>query len=178
MTPSPDVRYPVGRFDFDEPYSSADRPVRLAQLAQAPFNLRAAVAGLSDLQLETPYRLGGWTSRQVVHHLADAQSNWYIRTKLAVTEDGPTIKAWAEQLWAELADARSCPVEPSLQIFEGTVARWVRFFESLAPGDWSRKVTHPDWGELNVENILRANAWHARHHTAHITELRERMNWT
>ena len=179
MTPSPDidVRYPVGPFDFKAPYNSADRPLWLSQLAEAPANLRAAVAGLSDSQLNTPYRLGGWTIRQVVHHLADAHVNWYIRPKLAVTEDHPMTKPYAEQLWAELADARTCPVEPSLQIFEGITIRWLRFFQSLAPADWSRTFSNAEWGELSVEDVVRAIAWHARHHTAHITELRRRMNW-
>src|ERR1700685_2084965 len=113
MTPSPDVRYPVGRFDFRDPFRSEDRPLFLAQLAEAPAKLRAAVAGLSDGQLDTPYRLGGWTVRQVVHHLADAQVNWYIRTKLALTEDEPLIKPYDEVLWAETPDARMGPIEPS-----------------------------------------------------------------
>jgi uncharacterized damage-inducible protein DinB len=177
MTPSPDIRYPVGRFDFRDPFRPEDRPLFLAQLAAAPANLRAAVAGLSDRQLDTPYRLGGWTVRQVVHHLADAQVNWYIRPKLAVTEDLPVTKAYAEQLWAELADARTAPVEPSLQMYEGVTERWCRFLESLAPGDWSRRFTNAEWGTLTVEDTLRGMAWHARHHTAHITELRKRMAW-
>lgn len=177
MTPSTDVRYPVGRFDFKEPYRSEDRPLWLQQFSASPANLRAAVAGLSDSQLDTPYRLGGWTVRQVVHHLADAIANWYIRPKLAVTEDMPMTKPYAEQLWAELADARTCPVEPSLQIFEGICVRWRIFFDSLTPEQWSREFVNAEWGTLNVENVLRAMAWHARHHTAHITELRKRMNW-
>jgi len=178
MTPSlDDIRYPIGRFEFYAPYNSDDRPVWLAQLAEAPANLRAAVAGLNDQQLDTPYREGGWTLRQVVHHLADAHVNWYIRPKLAVTEDQPTIKPYAEQLWAELPDARSSPIEPSLAMFEGVHARFVRFFGSLAPGDWSRKFMHPEWGALKVEDVLRAMAWHARHHTGHITGLRRRMGW-
>jgi uncharacterized damage-inducible protein DinB len=156
MTSSPDVRYPIGRFNFD-PFRLEDRPILLGQLADAPSQLRAAVAGLSDLQLDTPYRPGGWTVRQVVHHLADAHVNWYIRPKLAVTED----------LWAELADARYGPIDPSLQIFEGVTARWCRFLDSLAPGDWSRKFTNAEWGTLTVEDTLRGMAWHSRHHTAH-----------
>jgi uncharacterized damage-inducible protein DinB len=177
VTPSLDVRYPVGRFDFKDPFRSEDRPLFFAQLAEAPAKLRAAVAGLSDSQLDTPYRPGGWTPRQVVHHLADAQVNWYIRAKLAVTEDLPVTKPYAEQLWAELADARTSPVEPSLQMFEGVTARWCRFLESLTPGDWSRRFTHSEWGTLTVEDTLRSMAWHTRHHTAHITELRRRMGW-
>jgi len=177
MTPSPDIRYPVGRFDYKDPSCFEDRAVCLAQLAEAPAKLRAAVAGLSDTQLDTSYRDGGWTARQVVHHLADAHVNWYIRAKLAVTEDVPITKPYAEQLWAELADARTSPVEPSLQIFEGVTGRWCRFCELLAPGDWSRKFTNPEWGTLTVEDTLRGVAWHSRHHTAHITELRRRAGW-
>jgi uncharacterized damage-inducible protein DinB len=177
MSDSPDIRYPVGRFSFGDPFRSEDRPVFLAQLAEAPSKLRAAVAGLSDAQLDTRYREGGWTVRQVVHHLADAQMNWYIRPKLAVTEDLPVTKPYAEQLWAELADARSGPIEPSLQMYEGVTARWVRFLESLTPEQWGRKFTNPEWGTLTVEDSLRGMAWHARHHTAHITELRRREGW-
>jgi uncharacterized damage-inducible protein DinB len=177
MSDSPDIRYPVGRFSFGDACRPEDRPVFLAQLADAPARLRAAVAGLSDAQLDTPYREGGWTVRQVVHHLADAQMNWYIRPKLAVTEDVPVTKTYAEQLWAELADARSSPVEPSLKIYEGVIARWLRFYESLAPEEWERKFSNPEWGTLTVEDALRGMAWHARHHTAHITELRTRSDW-
>jgi uncharacterized damage-inducible protein DinB len=177
MRTGTDVRYPVGRFNFKDPYRVEDRPLLLAQLAAAPANLRAAVAGLSDSQLDTTYRPGGWTVRQVVHHLADAQANWYIRAKLAVTEELPVTKPYAEQLWAELADARSAPVELSLQMFEGVTSRWRLFFQSLAPGDWSRAYTNPEWGKLTVEDTLRGMAWHSRHHTAHITELRDRMRW-
>jgi len=103
--------------------------------------------------------------------------NWYIRPKLAVTEDLPVTKPYAEQLWAELGDARTAPVEPSLQMFEGVTARWVRFLESLAPEQWSRQFTNPEWGTLTVEDALRGMAWHTRHHTAHISQLRQRMGW-
>jgi uncharacterized damage-inducible protein DinB len=177
MTPATDVRYPVGRFDFKAPFHSGDRPLLLAEFVVAPARLRAATGGLSDSQLNTPYRLGGWTVRQVVHHLADAHMNWYIRPKLAVTEDLPVTKTYAEQLWAELADARTAPIEPSLQIVEGITERWRRFYESLSPEQWLRKFENPEWGTLTVEDTLRANSWHARHHTAHITELRARMGW-
>ncbi len=177
MMSTTDVRYPVGRFDFKDPFRSENRPLFLAQLAEAPAKLRAVVAGLSDSQLDTPYREGGWTARQVVHHLADAQVNWYIRPKLAVTEQVPVTKPYAEQLWAELADARTGPIEPSLQMFEGVTGRWCRFFESLTPEQWLRQFTNPEWGTLTVEDTLRAMAWHTRHHTAHISELRKRMGW-
>lgn len=177
MLPSADIRYPIGRFSFKDPFRSEDRPLFLAQLADAPAKLRAAVADLSDAQLDTPYRPGGWTVRQVVHHLADAHVNWYIRPKLAVTEETPITKTYAEQLWAELADARSSPIEPSLQIFEGVVTRLCHFLNALPPNDWSRRFTNPEWGTLSVEDTLRGMAWHSRHHTAHITELRKREGW-
>jgi uncharacterized damage-inducible protein DinB len=177
MASSEDVRYPAGRFNFSDPFRAEDRPLFLAQLAEAPAKLRAAVAGLSDAQLDTPYRPEGWTVRQVVHHLADAHMNWYIRPKLAVTEDVPVTKTYAEQLWAELADARTSPVEASLQIMDGLTVRWCRFFESLRPEDWSRTFGNPEWGTRTVEDVLRAMAWHTRHHTAHITALRKREGW-
>ncbi len=178
MTPARDsVRYPVGPFKFSDPFTSEDRPIWLAQLAEAPATLRAAVAGLNDAQLDTPYREGGWTVRQVVHHLADAQLNWYIRSKLAVTEDVPMTKTYAEQLWSELADARTAPVEPSLRIFEGVTERWGIFFKSLTPSDWLRRFQNSEWGTLTVEDVARSMAWHTRHHTAHITDMRKRTGW-
>jgi len=139
--------------------------------------LRAAVDGLNGEQLDTPYREGGWTLRQVVHHLADAQLNWYIRPKLAVTEDLPMTKTYAEQLWSELEDARTGPIEPSLKIFDGVTQRWILFLNSLKPSDWSRRFLNSEWGTLCVEDVLRAMAWHTRHHTAHITEMRKRKAW-
>ena len=177
MKPDFDVRYPIGRFNFKDPFRSEDRSLWLAQLAEAPAKMRAAVAGLSDSQLDTPYREEGWTVRQVVHHLADAHVNWYIRPKLAVTEDQPITKTYAEQLWAELTDARTSPVEASLQMLEGVTVRWCRFFESLTLAQWSRTFGNPEWGTLTVEDTLRSMAWHSRHHTAHVMGLRERMGW-
>jgi|SRR5665213_1013980 len=177
MAADDDIRYPVGRFSFKDSYRPEDRTLFLAQLTEAPAMLRAAVVGLSDAQLDTRYRAGGWTVRQVVHHLADAQMNWYIRPKLAVTEHEPFTKTYAEQLWAELADVRSGPIEPSLQIFDGVTARWCLFMASLQPDHWSRKFANPEWGALTVEDALRAMAWHSRHHTAHVTELRKRSGW-
>ncbi len=171
------IRYPVGRFDFKAPFRSEERGLWLAQLAAAPANLRRAVDGLTDAQLDTPYREGGWTLRQVVHHLADAHLNWYIRPKLAVTEDLPMTKPYAEQLWSELADARTAPLEPSLRIFEGVTLRWLVFLRSLPDTDWLRRFQHPEWGPLTVEDVVRSMAWHVRHHTAHITALRRRMGW-
>jgi len=177
MEPNPDVRYPIGRFNFSDPFRREDRPLWLTQLATAPQNLKVAVAGLSDGQLDTRYRPGGWTIRQVVHHLADAQVNWYIRPKLAVTEDLPATKPYAEQLWAELPDARTAPVEPSLMMFEGVTVRWCHFFNTLPDEVGLADSVIPEWGPLSVEDTLRCMAWHVRHHTAHITECRKRMSW-
>jgi hypothetical protein len=172
-----DIRYPIGRFDFKAPFRPEDRSLFISQLAEAPSRLTSAIGGLCDQQLDTAYRPGGWTVRQVVHHLADAQVNWYIRVKLAVTETRPQTVPYAEQLWAELADARLGPVEPSLKMFEGVTQRWCRLLESLKPEDWFCEFSNSEWGVLTVEDTLRGMAWHTRHHTAHITEFRKKMNW-
>jgi uncharacterized damage-inducible protein DinB len=173
-----DVRYPVGPFEFGLPVSPQERALYLQQVAEAPAKLRAAVTHLSDAQLDTPYRDGGWTVRQVVHHLPDAHLNWYVRAKLALTEDEPKIQPFSENLWAELSDGRTGNIEPSLRILEGIHARTVLFFDSLMPQDWTRKFFHPERGVLTIQDILPALAWHSRHHTAHITELSARMGWS
>jgi len=174
---TPDLRYPIGPFQFGLPITAQERGLYLSQVAEAPAKLRAAVAHLSEEQLDTPYREGGWTVRQVVHHLPDSHLNWYIRAKLALTANEPAIQAFDENLWAELPDGRAGAIEPSLRIFEGIHARTVLFFESLAPEQWTRKLLHSERGSLTIENILPALAWHPRHHTAHITELCKRMGW-
>jgi uncharacterized damage-inducible protein DinB len=173
----PDLRYPIGPFEPGIAIGRADRPELISQVADTPRLLREAVQGLSDEQLNTPYRPGGWTVRQVVHHLADAHPNWYIRTKLALTEDKPTIKPYAEDRWADLDDARSAPIEPSLILVAGLHARWVQLFESMAPEDWSRSFIHPERGALTLHETLPMHAWHGRHHTAQIMELRKRAGW-
>jgi uncharacterized damage-inducible protein DinB len=172
-----DPRYPIGPFQFGLPVSAQERSLYFLQVAEAPAKLRAAVAHLSDAQLDTPYRAGGWTVRQVVHHLPDSHLNWYVRAKLALTEDEPKIQPFSENLWAELHDSRYGAIEPSLRILEGIHARTVLFFESLAPPEWTRKFFHPELGVLTIQDILPAFAWHSRHHTAHITELYKRMGW-
>jgi uncharacterized damage-inducible protein DinB len=172
-----DLRYPIGPFESGPPVDDEGRRQLLQQLTAAPARLRAAVAGLSGAQLDTPYRPEGWTVRQVVHHLADAQLNWYVRTKLALTEFEPLVKPFDETLWAELADARSGPIEPSLVICDALCARWVALFESLSRAEWARRMLHPERGEFVVDRALPMHVWHARHHTAQITALRERMGW-
>ena len=172
-----DLRYPVGKFDMQGELTDAQRPTLIQQLAEVPANLRAAVKGLNEQQLETPYRPGGWTVRQVVHHLPDSHMNSYIRFKLAVTESQPQIKPYEEQLWAELVDGKTAPIEISLQLLEVLHQRWVMFLQSLKPSDFSRTLLHPANGVMTVDTLLRLYAWHGRHHVAHITSLRERMGW-
>lgn len=172
-----DLRYPVGKFDLRAKISDAQRPALIQQIAATPAHLRAAVKGLNEQQLDTPYRPGGWTVRQVVHHLPDSHMNSYIRFKLAVTEQQPTIKPYEEQLWAELADGKTAPIEVSLQLLEALHQRWTMFLHSLQPADFNRTVVHPANGVMTVDTLLGLYAWHCRHHVAHITALRERMRW-
>jgi uncharacterized damage-inducible protein DinB len=172
-----DPRYPIGPFESEPATDDAARRACLIQLAEAPSKLRAATAGLSEGQLDTPYRSGGWTVRQVVHHLADSHLNWYIRTRIALTEDEPTIRPYDQERWAELADARVGPIEPSLALYAGLHARWVRLFESLAPEDWSRRFFHPERGWLTLAGTLPMMAWHSRHHVAQVAALRQKMRW-
>lgn len=169
------LRYPVGQFHFPASVSATDLTRFLDQIEAAPARMRAAVSGLSDAQLDTPYRPGGWTVRQVVHHVPDSHMNSYVRFRLAVTEDSPTIKPYEEARWAELADARTLPVEPSLALLESLHARWVPLLRSLSAADWKRTFRHPELGLVSLENNAALYAWHGRHHVAHITSLRERM---
>jgi hypothetical protein len=146
-------------------------------IAAVPANLRAAVDGLDDTQLDTRYRPGGWTVRQVVHHVPESHMNAYIRFKLAVTEDVPTIGTYEEGEWGELEDARRAPVELSLSLLEALHARWVLWLGSLGSDVFSRRFYHPEMGEMDVDTLLQLYAWHGPHHVAHITSLRERMGW-
>ena len=172
-----DLRYPIGKFEVQGVFNDALRKTLIQQIAEAPTKLRAAVDRLTDEQLETPYRPGGWTVRQVVHHIPDSHLNAYIRCKLALTEQEPTIKPYEEKLWAELHDARSAPVEASLALLEALHQRWFMLLEYLSLPDYARKFRHPEHGLMNLEWLLRLYAWHGRHHVAHITSLRERMGW-
>ncbi|MBS1853238.1 MAG: bacillithiol transferase BstA [Acidobacteria bacterium] len=172
-----DPRYPVGKFAYDGPPSEAERNQYIAAIAETPAALRHALQGLSPQQLDTPYREGGWTVRQVAHHLPDSHVNAYIRFKLALTEDEPTIKPYAENLWAHLPDTQSTPVEVSLVLLESLHDRWVRLLRSLTAEQWKRTFRHPDLGVVPLEKNVALYAWHGRHHLAHITELRKHKGW-
>jgi uncharacterized damage-inducible protein DinB len=173
-----DPRYPIGQFQMtNENLSDDERAQLLAQLADAPARLRAAVAGLSDEQLDTPYREGGWSLRQTVHHVADSHMNGYIRAKLALTEDVPAIKTYDEAEWAKLSDTQATPIETSLRLIDALHERWATLFRTLTPEQRARTFSHPDWGAVTLDKHLALYAWHSRHHTAHITSLRERMGW-
>ncbi len=172
-----DLAYPIGKFVWDGPKGAADRALRITEIASAPAALRAALAGLSDAQLDTPYRPGGWTARQVAHHVPDSHVNAYVRFKLAVTENAPTIKPYDEAAWAKLADTRTVPVETSLALLEALHARWVALLRSFDDAAWARTFRHPELGVVPLEKNLALYAWHGRHHVAHVTSLRERMGW-
>ena len=172
-----DLQYPIGRFEWRGPNSEADRRRYLDEIEQAPARMRAAVAKLSDSQLDTPYRPGGWTVRQVVHHVPDSHLNSYVRFRLALTEENPTIKPYDESRWAELTDARTAPIEISLAFLESLHARWILLLRSLRPEDFAREFRHPELGVVSLDKNIALYAWHGRHHVAHITSLRERMGW-
>lgn len=172
-----DLRYPIGKFKYEGPPSEEQKKVYLDAVASTPVNLRAAVKGLSDAQLDTPYRPGGWTVRQVVHHLPDSHINSYVRFKLALTENEPTIKPYAEDRWAELPDTKATPIEVSLALLDSLHDRWVRLLRSLSPDDWKKTFRHPVLGSMTLEKSLALYAWHGRHHVAHITELRKQKSW-
>lgn len=174
-----DLRYPVGKFHFDASSTSTEEQKHklIDEIAHAPANLRAAVKGLSQQQLDTPYRPEGWTVRQLAHHVPDSHLNAYTRFKLALTEEEPTIKPYAEDRWAQLADTRDTPVEVSLTLLDSLHDRWVSLLRSLRTEDWKRAFRHPELGLVSLEKNLALYAWHGRHHVAHITSLRERNGW-
>jgi hypothetical protein len=172
-----DLRYPIGKFHFDGTLTEEPKQKYLDDISRAPAALRAAVTGLTEARLDTPYRPGGWTVRQVVHHVPDSHMNAYIRFKLALTEDDPTIKPYEQQLWAELADTASTPIEVSLIMLESLHDRWVRLLRSIQEDDWKRSFRHPELGLVSLEKNLALYSWHGRHHVAHITELRKQNSW-
>ena len=172
-----DPRYPIGKADLKTVLSDDERQTAIAAIAAAPANLRAAVAGLTPEQLDTPYRDGGWTVRQVIHHVPDSHMNAYVRFKLALTEDEPTIKPYMEDRWAQLPDCQSTPLEVSVVLLESLHDRFVRVLRSMRPEEWKRAFKHPELGLMPLEKNLALYSWHGRHHVAHITELRKRMAW-
>ena len=173
----PDLRYPVGKFQPVISLTPDQRHECIGAIADAPARLASAVARLTPAQLDTPYRPGGWTVRQLVHHIGDSHMNALTRFKLALTEDNPTIKTYDESLWAELADSKAPPIEISLALIENLHKRWVILLRSLGPADWPRKFRHPEWGAATLDFLLAQYAWHGKHHVAHITSLREREGW-
>jgi hypothetical protein len=172
-----DPRYPIGDFVRPTEIDAAQRHASIATLAALPENLRAAVYGLNDAQIDTPYREGGWTLRQLVHHVADSHMNAYVRTRLALTEDWPAIKPYDEKLWAVLPDAKSLPVEVSLELLDTLHRRWVALFESFSDEQWKRGYIHPESGRYTLEQVAALYDWHSRHHVAHITSLRKNRGW-
>jgi hypothetical protein len=173
-----DPRFPIGKFQQQSSLTSEERAAAVRSLVETPAHLRAAVKGLSNTQLDTPYRDGGWTVREVVHHVPDSHMNAYMRMKHALTENAPTIKPYDQALWAKLADSTG-PVESSLALLEGLHERWVRLIHSLAPADFSRTFVHPEYPDAprTLDWLLALYSWHGPHHVAHITTLRDRMGW-
>ena len=171
-----DLRYPIGRFTPPTSSEPAARSEHISVLRMLPGNLQAAISGLSHTQLDTPYRDGGWTVRQLIHHVADSHANAYVRTKLALTEDWPTIKPYDEAAWARLPDSQ-LPIDGSLAMISALHERWVALLESLSESDFHRGYNHPESGRQELSTVLALYAWHSRHHTAHITALRSRMCW-
>jgi uncharacterized damage-inducible protein DinB len=175
---SVDPRYPIGTFPLDVPADPATRARWIEDVAAAPAALRAAVSGLDETQLETPYRDGGWTVRQVAHHIPDSHVNAYVRFKLALTEDDPAVKSYEEDRWAELADGRAGSVEVSVALLEALHERWLRLLRAMSDTDFERGLLYPPQSRrLTLGQLLGLYAWHGRHHVAQITTLRERQGW-
>jgi hypothetical protein len=178
MMTSTNLSYPIGRFQRETSLTAERRQSLIDGIARLPRDLRAAVEGLSDSQLDTPYRPEGWTVRQVVHHVPDSHLNAYVRFKLALTEAEPTIKPYDEKQWAELADVKLTPIEVSLSLLESLHTRWTLLLRALEPGAFARTFRHPDLGLLTLDTQLGLYEWHGRHHVAHIVSLRARMGWS
>jgi hypothetical protein len=171
-----DLRYPIGELDRRAPITPERRALAIKSIEELPAHLRAAVGGLDDAQLDTPYRPGGWTVRQLVHHVADSHMNGYIRLKLALTEHNPTIKPYEQDQWAMLPDS-GLPIDISLGVLDGVHTRWSTLWASIQDADFKRSFQHPDLGQLTVDTHLQIYGWHSRHHVAHITALRTREGW-
>ena len=177
MSTSPDLRFPIGKLVKKSQLSPEERRAAVEAIAAAPRELRLAVNGLTDAQLDTPYRPDGWTVRQLVHHVADSHMNAYGRFRLAFTEENPTIKPYDEAKWAELDDARTLPIEISLTLLDAMHGRLEALLRSSPVDSFQRTLSHPDIGPMTVDTLLSIYSWHGRHHTAHVTALRDRMKW-
>lgn len=172
-----DLRYPIGDFKLGGQPTDEQLQRFISDIEETPSRLRAAVQGLSEQQLETPYRPGGWTVRQVAHHVPESHMNAYVRMKLALTEDNPTIKPYDEARWAETPDVRSTPIATSLALLEALHRRWIALLRGLGPTDFARTFVHPASGPWTLRGYVALYSWHGKHHVAHITSLRERMGW-
>jgi hypothetical protein len=171
------LRYPIGGPRRADSFTAQERSAAIEGIRQLPQNLRSAVAALSEEQLETPYRPGGWTVRQLVHHVADSHMNAYVRVRLGLTEDWPTIIPYQENRWAQLEDASTGAVSTSLDLLQSLHTRWAQLFASLDEQDWKRGYVHPENGRETLERVVVVYDWHGRHHTAHVTQLSARMGW-
>lgn len=172
-----DPRYPVGKFSYTSTLTPAQRAQAIKDIAATPGNMRKAIKGFSKKQLDTPYRDGGWSVRQVVHHVPESHMNAYIRFKLALTEDTPTIKPYKENEWSQTADVSKTPVATSLDLLESLHARWVILLKGLSNADFERKLNHPENGIMTLDKVLALYAWHGKHHAAHITGLKKKKGW-
>ncbi len=173
-----DERYPIGRAEVVERLTPKRRAELIREIEAAPAAFRGAVSGLNDEQLDTPYREGGWTVRQLAHHVPDSHLNAYTRFRLALTEEEPTIKPYSEKAWSELPDSRTLAVEPSLRLLEALHQRWVALLTAMTAEEWERGFVHPEHGRrMNLDQTLQIYAWHGKHHTAHDSRLRERKGW-
>jgi len=175
--PEQDLRYPIGRADTKTPLADGERAQRIDSIAALPAQLRKAVSGLTDAQLDTPYRPGGWTVRQVTHHVADSHMNAFIRFRLGLTEENPTIKPYDENAWSELPDTRHLPVDVSLNLLDSLHERLVHLLRSVPAASFQRTIFHPENGPMTLDALVSQYAWHGRHHTAHVTGLRQRQGW-
>jgi hypothetical protein len=174
---SEDLRYPIGKFSFDKDAATDSRNAAIQAIEELPVRLRQTIAGVGEEQMQTPYRDGGWTVHQLIHHIADSHMNAFIRFKLALTEDKPTIKTYDETLWAETTDVTNVPVEISLKLIDAVHERWFILLTSMSDEAFARELNHPEHGAINLEYMTALYAWHSQHHTAHVANLRERMKW-
>lgn len=172
-----DLRYPIGIYE-PQPFSSQQKRLWLQDIQFLPGLIENAIENLDEAQLNTPYRDGGWTLKQVVHHVADSHMNAYIRFKLGLTEDNPTIKPYEEARWAELRDVEDVPINISITLLYALHTRWHKAILHLTDQEWQRTVVHPEHKkEMTLWHLLGMYAWHGKHHAAHITSLRERKGW-